>query len=511
MASCCFLHLGLCMATSAEQFFKLFSGLMRAHGTYLVTGRPDNKGKLNGKAVTLHAEVTVALWEEHLNGKKGLGIIPIDDNAEVHFSAIDIDDYQLDHTALGLKIEKLKLPLVQCRSKSGGAHLYVFFNQPVSAKLARSKCMEWVIALGYAGIEIFPKQIALANKNDVGNWINMPYFNAKDTERFALYKGKKLSAEKFIQYATKMSMSLSELEKFNVALGDGAFSDGPPCLQTLAMSGFPQGTRNMGLFNMGVYARHKFGDTWQEKMEEYNRDYLAPPLGTSEVSQALRSLNKKTYFFTCDKQPIVQVCNKEICKKREYGIGGDGENIPVTIGCLTRINSEIPTFFIDVEGVRIEVTPEGLLLQDKFRLLCIEKISKLPTRMKPLEWEAIVRDRLANQEVIDAPKDAGPIGQFQLHLDTFLTSRHRAKAIDELLLGKPFINEEDGRTYFRSIDLIKYLDQQHFREFKPRQIWAMIGDMDGKHEQKNIKGKCVQMWSLPSPAEQDSPFEKGKF
>jgi len=496
----------------AEKFHKLFSGLMRAHGSYIVLDKTDNKGKRNGKAVTLHAEVTPELWELHLSGKQGLGIIPIDDNAEVNWSAIDIDDYQLDHVLLGEKISRLKLPLVQCRSKSGGAHLYCFYTQPVTAKLARSKCMEWVIALGYAGIEIFPKQIALANKSDVGNWINMPYFNAADTERFAIYQGKKLSAEKFLQYAAKKAISLDELEAFTVELGGGAFADGPPCLQTLAMGGFPQGTRNMGLFNMGVYARHKFGDTWQEQIEEFNRTFLSPPLGTSEVSQALRSLGKKTYFYTCDKQPIVQCCNKEICKKREFGIGGgSGDDIPVTIGTLTRINSEEPTFFIDVEGVRMEVTPQELLLQDRFRLLCIEKISKLPTRMKQPEWEAIVRDRLDNQEVIEAPRDAGPTGQFYLHLEMFLTNRHKAKMLDELLLGKPWPCAEDGRTYFRSIDLMKWLDQMHFRDFTTRKVWALIRDMGGRHEQKQLKGKCVQAWSVPSPSEQTEEFERGKF
>jgi len=495
----------------AEEFFKLFTGLMRAHGTYVVSGVKDNKGKMGGKAITLQHEVTVDLWAKHLNGKAGVGIIPIDDDANVHWAAIDVDVYPIDHIALGEKITKLKLPLVHCKSKSDGAHLYVFFKEPVTAKLARSKCMEWVIALGYAGLEIFPKQIKLANKSDTGNWINMPYYDAEKTERFAIYKGKKLSAQKFIEYAHKMALSLTELENFEVQISDGAFSDGPPCLQALAASGFPQGTRNMGLFNMGVYARSKFGDTWKEVLEEYNRDFISPPLGVTEVSQAIRSLSRKTYFYTCDKQPIVQCCNKEICKKRTFGVGSGGEDIPVTIGKLVRINSEVPTFFIDVEGVRMEVEPTQLLLQDRFRLLCIEKISKLPTRMKQPEWEAIVRDRLENQEVIEAPRDAGPKGQFFLHLEVFLTGRHKAKAIDELLLGKPFPNEKDGRTYFRSIDLMKYLDQVHFRDFKPRQIWAMIGDMGGRHEQFNIKGKCVQAWSIPSPSEQTEEFEEGKF
>ena len=34
----------------AEDFFTLFTGLMRAHGTYVLSGAKDDKGKAGGKA-----------------------------------------------------------------------------------------------------------------------------------------------------------------------------------------------------------------------------------------------------------------------------------------------------------------------------------------------------------------------------------------------------------------------------------------------------------------------------
>lgn len=494
------------------EFMRVFKGLDRAHGTYAIIDK-GGKTKVDGRAITLSEPVTIEKWEKHLAGTSaGIGIVPIDDDANVHWSAIDIDDYALDHQILWDKIQKLSLPLIICRSKSGGAHLYVFYTEPVSAKLSRGKLMEWVIALGCKpGTEIFPKQIALANRTDIGNWINMPYFNADDTQRYALYNGQKLSAEKFIKYIDEVKISLSDLEAFNVDLAGGAFSDGPPCLQSLAATGFPQGTRNMGLFNMGVYCRNKYGDEWQPELEDMNRKFMNPPLASSEVTMAVKSLSKKVYFFTCDKQPLVQCCNKEICKTRKYGIGGGGsDDIPVIIGSITRINSEIPTFFIEVEGVRMEVDPGDLLVQERFRLLCIEKINKLPTKMKQPDWEKIIRERLENIEIIEAPDDSGPAGQFYLHLESFCTNRHKARAIDELLLGKPFA-KDDGRTYFRSTDLIKYLDQQHFKDFKENKIWALLRDIGGEHHQLDLKGKITQSWSIKTPDEQKEEFNKGVF
>ena len=58
---------------------------------------------------------------------------------------------------------------------------------------------------------------------------------------------------------------------------------------------------------------------------------------------------------------------------------------------------------------------------------------------------------------------------------------------------------------------MKHLDQQHFREFQEKKIWSLLRDMEGSHHQKQIKGKCVQCWSIPSPAAQTEEFEKGKF
>ena len=68
------------------------------------------------------------------------------------------------------------------------------------------------------------------------------------------------------------------------------FSDGPPCLQSLAVTKIPQGQRNEGLFALGVYARLKFGENWESEVTEYNRLYVEPPLPFKEVGQVIKSL-----------------------------------------------------------------------------------------------------------------------------------------------------------------------------------------------------------------------------
>ena len=60
---------------SAEQLESLYRGLQRAHGTYDVTHADSAKhGKMAGKAITVYEQPTVQKWQDHIDGKVGLGI-----------------------------------------------------------------------------------------------------------------------------------------------------------------------------------------------------------------------------------------------------------------------------------------------------------------------------------------------------------------------------------------------------------------------------------------------------
>ena len=105
------------------------------------------------------------------------------------WGAIDVDLYQHDYEPILKQIHKLKLPLIMFRSKSGGAHLYIFLSEPISATEIRDRLAEFASALGYGNCEIFPKQEeVIVQRGDVGNFINLPYFNYKYTMRYAITK-----------------------------------------------------------------------------------------------------------------------------------------------------------------------------------------------------------------------------------------------------------------------------------------------------------------------------------
>ena len=110
---------------SVEKFSAIFDGLQQAYGTFKIEKQTQN-GKNAGKAAVIREPRTTDLWEGHLSGEgKGIGIIPINEDNHVKWGCIDIDQYPLDHTDLITRIRKARIPLVVCRSKSGGAPCFV--------------------------------------------------------------------------------------------------------------------------------------------------------------------------------------------------------------------------------------------------------------------------------------------------------------------------------------------------------------------------------------------------
>ena len=110
----------------AEKFFKLFAGNERAHGMFL----PDDANggvKKNGVYTVIKTPPNVELWQNHLDGEKGIRIIPICDDNTASWGAIDIDNYSVDHQTLVKKLKEAKIVGWVARSKSGGAHVYFFF------------------------------------------------------------------------------------------------------------------------------------------------------------------------------------------------------------------------------------------------------------------------------------------------------------------------------------------------------------------------------------------------
>ena len=111
-----------------EQFMSIFDGLQEAYGTFRIEKQAAN-GKAQGKAGVVREPRTMLLWENHLGGRHGIGIIPINEDNNCKWGCIDVDQYPLDHTLLVSKIRKLDLPFSSVSIKIWRRALFLIYKR----------------------------------------------------------------------------------------------------------------------------------------------------------------------------------------------------------------------------------------------------------------------------------------------------------------------------------------------------------------------------------------------
>lgn len=497
----------------------LFTGYEKAHGRYEVK-RVNEKGKNEGRAITLKEPVTVAMWESHLKGSgAGIGIIPLKADNTVSWGVIDIDVIGIDLNKLEAQCRKLELPLVICRSKSGGAHAFLFLAQDTDARTVIEALASWAAALGQGGCEVFPKQYQRYDEeNDIGNWLNMPYFYAERTNRYCWHDGQQLTLEQFVEFASSMRVTEDQLEirarpvsSGGQSLNEGLFEEGPPCLQILhSNGGFPDGTRNDGMYNVAVYLRKRFPDDYVEKLQEYNVAMCDPPLTLAEINTIAKSIGKKEYEYRCKKPPIASYCNRRICLGRKCGVGETAHGVarPEILDIKKYIGD--PTiWYMTINGQRMMFTTEELVTQAKFNTRIFDALNILPRTVPPDRWSRFLTELVAGCEIEHAPLDATPFDQFKIVLEGYLNGKSKTTSKDQLLTSySPFI-VGDGTILFKFRGLLKYLDNNGYRYKSEHHIAQMLksDDVGAYPKTMSIKGKTTNLWIVrqPDQVEDDDP------
>jgi len=465
--------------TTAKRMLAAFEG---SDVGYLVTrvGDRGKKGKTEAEYRTVHGQVTEELMQKHLDGESGVGIVPIKGDM-CKFGVIDIDVYDLDHASLQRRITNLKLPLVHCRSKSGGAHLYLFFNDWESCALVRELLEEMRSALGFSGSgELFPAQEKVnQEENQIGNGINIPYFNAELPTRYAYGSNlQSLEVEEFLDRIEKSRVSMASVQEIDLGGERVYFVDGPICLQMIASLGKVTENRNIFMFNVGVYCKNKWPDDWESHHEEYNRQLCEPPLPASEIVTLQKSLKKKDgYFYQCDMCPLKDFCNKAKCRLQKYGIGSSLEDVP-QIGAITIMLAEPRKYFMSIDGKNLTLSGEELQNPHLWQRACMEQLDVMPPKPSPKDWQQLINSMLQTATKQEVPRELTWAGKFENLLHAFCTSHVRAVAPEEVLLGKPWTDK--GKTSFKIEALEKFLRNNDFKKVETSDLQNWIQKINGK-------------------------------
>ena len=276
---------------------------------------------------------------------------------------------------------------------------------------------------------IYPKQTKiLASRGDVGNFLNLPYFNVEEGSRYAFKDNFEAATiaeffKLYDKYVVKNFKAFLKIEtplslKIKPPTGNGKnpYKEAPPCLLALIEEKIRKGERDSALINFGIFYKksHKeFLDkkgqphTWENLLREANRRYFTPPLSDPEVSKTIKSL-EKDYKYTCHQQPIQRVCDSKLCITRKYGIGPGERIVQATevIGDITEYTSRPPRFFIDAKSSdpekdkeRIEVDGPTLRNKEAFYDAALEQGSIWLPDMKSGQYKEIMKEKNNFNEV----------------------------------------------------------------------------------------------------------------
>jgi len=475
------------MIEKQNKFKKIFEGLKIAYGQYQKGERSEN-GKQKGKAFIVRKNVSDDLWENHLKGEgAALGIIPITENNSCKWGCIDIDQYNFDHFSLIQSIRKHNFPLIVCRSKSGGAHVFLFTEDFIPAATMQATLKKMAATLGYEGSEIFPKQTEiLVDRGDTGNFLNLPYHNEMKGLRYAIKDdGNAATLEEFFElYDKYVQKELKEIKTEKIKIVE-AFTDGPPCLNKLAKDGFGEGARNNALFNIAVYFKQASPDSWEDELVKANQKYMVPPLSNTEVQMLIKSVNRKGYDkYRCKDAPINSVCQSGLCRTKRFGVGFGEEDIP-QLGNLTKYASKPPQWFLNVGDSRIELKTEQLYSPALFALACLDQANLIVPIVKPKDWKQYYLKPLIDNglQEVEPLESLDPINQITSLLQDWTTKRQSARTMEDILNKLPYTDADRTFTYFRMEDFYNFCKKNNWEMDKTKtgnlikQLSCFVGEV----------------------------------
>lgn len=464
----------------AQSFLLLFKG---KNNTYVKNELPKERPEIGTKIKTVitnnEGKVDTDLMLNHLSGNFGVGICPVTSSGSCHFGVIDIDYYKPSIKRVLAFIREYQLPLLPFRSKSGGLHLYIFLSKSVSAKKLRELLNKIIVVFsleefyGKGKVEVFPKQDTV-KEGGFGNAITLPYFNAEEPYTYLLtLEGEKVE---FKEALTEIKRSFTTVAEVEDILENLPYKDAPFCIQRALLTGIVGGEnsgRNNFLFSFAVYAKKKYGAEFKSYVEDVNASFDVP-LEDSAVESICNSVSTNEYMYKCKDIPCNALCDKFVCRNREYGLGrekGHFTNVDFS-GNIYRYKAEEPYYVWQLrligqeEWKEVVFRNEGdILEQFNFAKLCVRYLNHAPQRVSQNDWYEIlntVLPKVINIEVkaeVDTSAKALLRNEFIAYLSNKQAKRDSPY---QIRAGLAYYEKKDnvGKYYFLNSGFIDYLNNK---------------------------------------------------
>jgi hypothetical protein len=479
-------------------FQQVFAGNPNAYGTYSPASVRDSDGKKKGIGRTVKEPVNSQLFQDHLSGVRRLGIIPIRPDGTVRWFAGDVDKYDIDLAELEKQVQRLELPLVVIRSKSGGAHLFCFLSEDIDAAEAIDAMRSWIAQLSLGKVEIFPKQKSLgATEEGIGNWIHLPYFNAENPDSWAIgLSGEKLSLDQFRQMIQARIASRADLNIKGKKRSESKF-DGPPCIETLMKEGIRQGWRNNFLTHYSVYLRMSDPDNGWERIQEFNNKHVNPPAPEDDLRVVFRNGQKPQYQYMCKTEPMCSACDKELCLTRKWGVGPQ-RGIDYSDGILDRIikiDTDPPIYYVTFKGRVVKMDSSTLLSPAKFRARIYEITGELVAIQKPRAHESMILQ--TKTDIEEAPAEVSEDGQiFDLFKEWCEVNVPHATSRSHILRNSPYFDQAEKTVLFRGEAFISFISRKRRLGFPDNVVWASLRKAGCENKNITVDARQAKVWAF---------------
>lgn len=426
----------------------------------------DNPAKLKQSDVYWsQGPSTTEHWKNHLDGKIGLGLVPITDYQEVKFMVIDVDlpmleALKLSLTSIVVMVEEKKLPFIVCRSKSGAAHIYIFFSQLTEAAAVRNHLVLITEHLGFRDLkgnlaEIYPHTSQLDPTSN-GKFINLPYF--RGNERTAIDStGHPISLDDFLFLAESRITNKARFLKWQVPVEGEDFiraivDNGPPCLQTLFNQGLTEGMRNDMLFQFGILFKKAHKERFEDLTDWVNQNKTTSPIATSELGQLMKGIRRKDYHYSCNHPCMAPICAKIMCQGRKFGIRSNIEFPPIAKLIQWGISNDNFEVHFDTDNKEVLlIRAVDLLDFEKVQAEILRLFHVVVPPIKKGQWVEFVTTLMTKAKREEVPMEFTTESQIKSLILSFTVSRSMGTKPDDLLVHKPIRDGEFVLISFKDL------------------------------------------------------------
>jgi hypothetical protein len=123
----------------------------------------------------------------------------------------------------------------------------------------------------------------------------------------------------------------------------------------------------------------------------------------------------------------------------------------------------------------------------------------------------LLKEMVELEQIQVASDDTTLTGRFADLVEEFCTHLQQAMVRDEILLGRPWVDEGEGKVYFRIKDLEAHLKRNNFTGMSAPKMAQRLRDSDGEPISLFLKNRTTRVWRLPRFTTQDAPFDIPKM